>query len=1037
MVYPGQRTARAGRQKVYTSGNRTRSRISPGFNDLQTIPKGSFKSQNTQNSKCIGPCARVLQLNIEGISKDKCEYLSKLSKEYKIDLIALQETHLIYDQIDSRARIPGYKMIGMLGSEIYGSIMYIRQDISDYSVASCYRQSNIEIISVNLMGTTVSAVYKPPQDHWPDPPLPAISHPGVYVGDFNSHHTSWGYDKNDENGEKLLDWMDQTHLHLSYDAKDKKSFHSARWKKDTNPDLCLITMDANHIPLPHTRTLLSGFPRSQHRPVILTIGLQVPLIRTTQKPRWNFKKAQWIKYSHEVDSHLRWIPPKLENYKRFVGTIIGAAKRSIPRGYRRDYIPCWNEETEKLAKAYEENGDPALGNQILQSLNTQRREHWHSTTKDLDFTHSSRKGWSLLRKLGAATPLPYTRPELNPSSIAQHIKKRSESIPIDACQNKNTQESLKAISNQLDDNPFYSSPFTSAELNQAIRSLKSGKAAGLDDIFPEFITHLGRNGRKWLRNFFSDILVKGQVPPEFKMAKIIAILKPGKPADDPASYRPISLLSVCYKILERLIYNRIYRTLDSRIPPEQAGFREKRSCCEQVLALTSFIEAGFQRGLKTSVAFIDLTAAYDTVWIDGLMLKLKQALPCKRLTALLSTMLRNRYFRVYAGDKMSKSFTIKNGLPQGSVLAPLLFNLYTSDVPETVSRKFCYADDSAIAIQTKHLEEGEEILTQDLQKLEKYFKQWRLCPNPSKTEVTAFHLNHRISTQELNITFCGKRLRNNPNPKYLGVTLDRSLTYRKHLENTAGKLKTRNNIIRKLAGTTWGAHANTLRTASLALVYSVAEYCAPVWYRSAHVHRVDTQLNESLRIITGTLRSTPVPWLHVLASIPPPQLRRQQAAAHAWKTYICSDFKHLPVHSVLSNPPTMRLKSRNPIWDDGVIKQPGPFNINKIWKERWRDFSSPRQIHLDDPSQHVPGSDLPRATWCQLNRARTGHGRCKATLHKWGWIESPACDCGAQDQTMNHIIRECPQRRFTGDWEELMTASAPALSWLKSLDVHF
>src|SRR3978361_957191 len=83
------------------------------------------------------------------------------------------------------------------------------------------------------------------------------------------------------------------------------------------------------------------------------------------------------------------------------------------------------------------------------------------------------------------------------------------------------------------------------------------------------------------------------------------------------------------------------------------------------------------------------------------------------------------------------------------------------------------------------------------------------------------------------------------------------------------KLKTRNNIIYKLAGTTWGANANTLRTSALALVYSTAEYCCPVWKNSNHVSKVDTQLNTTMRIITGTISSTPTIWLPVLSIIVP------------------------------------------------------------------------------------------------------------------------------------------------------------------------
>ena len=103
------------------------------------------------------------------------------------------------------------------------------------------------------------------------------------------------------------------------------------------------------------------------------------------------------------------------------------------------------------------------------------------------------------------------------------------------------------------------------------------------------------------------------MPRAWRQAKVIAIPKPGKDPNIAASYRPISLLSVCFKMLERLILQRISPDLDKRITVEQAGFRQGRSTCDQVLALTTFIENGFQSNLKTGTVFLDLTAAYDTV----------------------------------------------------------------------------------------------------------------------------------------------------------------------------------------------------------------------------------------------------------------------------------------------------------------------------------------------------------------------------------------------------------------------------------------
>ena len=136
--------------------------------------------------------------------------------------------------------------------------------------------------------------------------------------------------------------------------------------------------------------------------------------------------------------------------------------------------------------------------------------------------------------------------------------------------------------------------FSLDELTAAINPIEKGKAAGFDRIFPELIKVSSTSLLNWLLSFYNNILTSGVIPREFKQTKIIAILKPGKPADNPSSYRPIALLSVCYKLLERLLYNRKQPLIEDNLPTEQGGFRKQRSCCDQVLAVTTHMEVGFQ-----------------------------------------------------------------------------------------------------------------------------------------------------------------------------------------------------------------------------------------------------------------------------------------------------------------------------------------------------------------------------------------------------------------------------------------------------------
>ena len=145
-------------------------------------------------------------------------------------------------------------------------------------------------------------------------------------------------------------------------------------------------------------------------------------------------------------------------------------------------------------------------------------------------------------------------------------------------------------------------------------------------------------------------------------------------------------------------------------------------------------------------------------------------------------------------------------MPQGSVLSPILYNIYTSDLPPTQSRKFLFANDKALAIQTQSFEAAETILESDLRIMDQYYSDWRLKPNPNKTEVAAFHLNNKAANKELAVYFKDVKLAHNTLPKYLGVSLDRSLTFKSHIEKLCLKINSRNNVIQKLVG----VHRQTL-----------------------------------------------------------------------------------------------------------------------------------------------------------------------------------------------------------------------------------
>ena len=181
-------------------------------------------------------------------------------------------------------------------------------------------------------------------------------------------------------------------------------------------------------------------------------------------------------------------------------------------------------------------------------------------------------------------------------------------------------------------------------------------------------------------------------------------------------------------------------------------------------------------------------------------------------------------FYVELNNERSRWRKQKNGLPQGSVLSAILFNIYTNDQPiHDGARNFIYADDLCVTAQYSFTE-VETTIGDALEVITQYYRSNSLCANPDKTQVTAFHLRNKEANRSLKVEWNRTKLENTPHPKYLGVTLDRTLSYKEHMHNTEMKVATRINLLRKLSNSKWGANASTIRTTALALCYSVAEY---------------------------------------------------------------------------------------------------------------------------------------------------------------------------------------------------------------------
>ena len=255
--------------------------------------------------------------------------------------------------------------------------------------------------------------------------------------------------------------------------------------------------------------------------------------------------------------------------------------------------------------------------------------------KSINFLLSSRKVWSILNKLtGRSRHSPRHCP-VSANAIASQLVRNERYEVVDR---KSSRLVFQEVSDlwraTTPDAVNISENFSPREFTAALRHLKPGKIPGLDFICPELILHAGAALKSWLRDFLFSCLRRLKIPKIWRRALVVAIPKPMEAVGDPKIYRPISLLCVPYKILERLIYARVEPLIDPLLPKEQAGFRRRKSTVDQVVLLTQNIEDSFE-AKKAGAVFINLTAAYDTVWHCGLTCKLMRLLPDKHMVKVI------------------------------------------------------------------------------------------------------------------------------------------------------------------------------------------------------------------------------------------------------------------------------------------------------------------------------------------------------------------------------------------------------------------
>lgn len=405
--------------------------------------------------------------------------------------------------------------------------------------------------------------------------------------------------------------------------------------------------------------------------------------------------------------------------------------------------------------------------------------------------------------------------------------------------------------------------FTKSEVSKLIKKSNTKKSPGYDLITNRILQELPESGIIYLTSLFNAMTKHQFIPLEWKVAKIIMLLKPNKPPEEASSYRPISLLSIPSKLYESLLLQHILPILKDKklIPDHQFGFRSKHATVDQVHRLTKKIMESFEAKTYCASAFLDISQAFDRVWHEGLLFKIKTDLP-DYLYGILKSFLEQRLYFVQYEEAQSNLYPIKAGVPQGSVLGPLLYLLYTADLPTSESLTTgTFADDTAILAAHSNPAVASEILQSGLNDVSEWLKMWRIKANENKSVNVTFTLRKGKCPP---VTLNGIEVPQADHVKYLGMHIDKRLTWQKHIFTKRKQLGLHTRKLYWLIGRKSQLSLENKILLYKAILKPIWTYGIQLWGTASHsnIEILQRFQNKALRMLTNAPWFVPNELLH-------------------------------------------------------------------------------------------------------------------------------------------------------------------------------
>jgi hypothetical protein len=635
-------------------------------------------------------------------------------------------------------------------------------------------------------------------------------------------------------------------------------------------------------------TVTAPVHRNDHCTVSGTINFSIKTRKAYTRTMWNYKEANFDYFRAELDK-VNWdecfetddvdtavetwtelfkdvtnrcIPHKKVTVRPEEKTWYNGYLRKLCRKQQRDHRMAKQDSNEFTWEAYKTSR-----NFYFQEVQRVKTEHDQSLANDLanDLRANPKKWWSTAKEtlgLNKKTAIPaMVSPDGNihnddesKATLFNNYFTGVQSLVSDPTAGALPDHDENEQAPHLDNITA-----TAKDVKDLLSILNVTKAYGPDDIGPRLLREAEPSITASLVKLFNLSLSKAFFPSSWKLANVVPIYKKAEEFFT-ANYRPISLLSTIAKVFERVVFKYLFNYFRDNfmISIWQSGFLPGTSTVTQLIEIYDQFCKAVSKGKDIRVVFLDISKAFDRVWHEGLIYKLEGHGIRGKLLKWLVSYLQDRQQRVIINGSKSEWASIKAGVPQGSVLGPLLFLIFINDITHVI--KHCkirlFADDTCLYIEVDEPEQAATSLNADLAEIQKWANKWLITFSPPKTEDLI--ISNKKDTQHPELELDGQPIKQVKSHKHLGVHLTNDLTWSKHAEETAKKANKMLGIIRPLKHK---LDRRSLETLYTSFVRPVLEYADEVWDVPADnrhtLKSLDKVQKEAAKLVTGaTARCT-------------------------------------------------------------------------------------------------------------------------------------------------------------------------------------